>query len=150
MIQNDVGHTDEHILLNIGIKLAINLVQNICRRRISYRFAAQHAPANRHDERCRNALAGNIGDRNAKSFVVDLDIIEIISAHLPGWDIEAADFESAYRWRLCRQEHALNVPCNLQIVVKPFLFVSLGINDRVIERESRLLRDRLENDKVTL
>ena len=49
---------------------------------------------------------------------------------------------------LRRKKDALNVARDLQVVIEPFLFVRLRIDDRVVKRESRLLGDRFEDDKI--
>jgi hypothetical protein len=49
MIQNEVGHTDEHVFLDIRVKLAVYFSQNIGRGGIPQRLGAQHTSANRHD-----------------------------------------------------------------------------------------------------
>src|SRR5947199_6049307 len=94
MIENQVGHADEHVLLDVGIKLSIYFLEDIGRRGISYRLTAQNAATNRHDERSRHAFAGNIRDSDAEPFVVDLDVIKIIVAELARRHVDSADLKS--------------------------------------------------------
>ena len=150
VIENHVGHADEHVFLDVGIKLPVHLLQNIGRRRISRRLAAQDAATDRHDERRGNAFARDVGDRDAEPFVIDFDVIEIIAADLACRNIDSADFEAVDRRRLRREQNALNVTRDFQIVIEPFLFVRLGINDGVVKREGGLLGDRFENDEIAL
>ena len=50
--------------------------------------------------------------------------------------------------RLRRQQDALNVARDLQIVIEPLLFIRFRVDDRVVEREGRLLGDRFEDDEI--
>ena len=150
VIKNEIGHADEHVLFDVGIKLAVHLFQNIRRRWILRCLTAQNAAANRHDKRRRHALAGNIGNRHAEPFLVHFDVIEIIAAHLARGHIDAADLEAVHRRRFCRQQYALNVARDLEVVIESLLFVRLRIDNRVIEREGRLFGNRFEDDKVAL
>src|SRR5207244_8111290 len=147
MIENQVGHADDHVLLDVGLKLWIYLVENLGRRGISYRLTAQNAATNRHDERSRHAFAGNIRDSDAEPFVVDLDIIKIIAADLARGHVDSADLKSVHVGRFSWKQNALNVARDFQVVVEPLLFVRLGINDGVVERERRLLGERFETDE---
>src|SRR5437773_4391331 len=150
LIENEVGHADKHVLLDIRVKLPVYFLQDVRRGRIPYRLTTQNAAANRHDERRGNAFAGNIGDGNSKPFVIDMDVIEIIAAHLAGWHIEAADLKSVNGWRFCWKQNTLNITGDLKIVVESLLFVRHRVDDGVIQCESGLLGDRLENDKIAL
>ena len=150
MIENEIGHADEHVLFDVGIKLAVYFSQNIRRGRILRRLTAQDTAANRHDERRRHAFARNIGNRHAEPFLVHFDVIEIIAAHLARGHIDAADLEAVHRRRFCRQQDALNVARDLKVVIQPLLFVRLRVDDRVVEREGRLFGNRFEDDKVAL
>ena len=150
LIENEVGHADKHVLLDIRVKLPVYFLQDVRRGRIPYRLTTQNAAANRHDERRGNAFAGNIGDGNSKPFVIDMDVIEIIAAHLAGWHIDAANLKSVDGWRFGRKQNTLNITRDLKIVVQPLLFVRHRIDDGVIERKGRLLGDRFKNHKVAL
>ena len=65
VVQNEIGHADEHVFPDIGIKLAVHFSQDIRRGRIASRFSAQHAPTNRHDQGRRDALARDVSDCHA-------------------------------------------------------------------------------------
>src|SRR5437879_12639291 len=91
MIENQVGHADEHVLLDVGIKLSIYFLEDIGRRGISYRLTPQNAATNRHDERSRHAFAGNIRDSDAEPFAVHLDIIKISAADLSRGHVDSSD-----------------------------------------------------------
>ena len=104
MIENHVGHADEHVLLDVGIKLAIDLPQHVCRRLARRASAAQDAAANGHDERGRHAFAGDIGDGHAEAVVVHLDVIEIIAADLARGNVDAGDLEAVDLRRLRKAE----------------------------------------------
>src|SRR4029077_14383917 len=150
MIQDQVRHADEHVFFNVWIKLPVYFSQHIRRRRVPCRLCTQHAAANRHDQRCRDAFAGNVCDCNAKSLLIDMDVIEIITAYLAGWHINAANLEPIDGRRFRWEQDALNVSRDFEVVIQPFLFVRHGVNDRVIERKGRLLGDGFKNDKISL
>src|SRR5437879_10626550 len=139
MIENQVGHADEHVLLDVGIKLSIYFLEDIGRRGISYRLTAQNAATNRHDERSRHAFAGNIRDSDAEPFVVDLDVIKIIAADLARGHVDSADLKSVHVGRFSWKQNALNVARDFQVVVEPLLFVRLGIRseERRVGKECR-------------
>src|ERR1043166_3539452 len=79
-----------------------------------------------------------------------MDVIEIIAAYLASWHIKPADFEAINGRRFRREQDALNVSRDFEIMIQPFLFVRHRINDRVVESKGRLLGDRFENDKISL
>src|SRR5438874_6396647 len=93
MIQDQVRHADEHVFFDVRVKLPVYFSQDIRRRRVPSRLCTQYAAANRHDQRCRHAFAGNVGDCNAKSFLIDMNVIEIIAAYLASWHVNPANFE---------------------------------------------------------
>src|SRR6266513_1012094 len=150
MIQDQVRHADEHVFFDVWIKLPVYFSQHIRRRRVSRRLCAQHAAANRHDQRCRDAFAGNICDCDAKSLLIDMNVIEIITAYLASWHINPADLEPIDGRRFGWEQDALNVSRDLEVVFLPFLFVSHRINDRVVDRKGRLPGDGFKNDKISL
>src|SRR5260370_5218211 len=150
MIENQVGHADKHVLLDVGIKLSIHLLENIGWRRVSYRLTAQDAPADCHDERCGNAFARNIRDANAESFLIDFDVIKIIAADLARRHVHPADLKPTDARRFGWKKNALNVARDFKVVIESLLFVRLRINNRVVERECRLLGDRFKNDEIVL
>ena len=59
-----------------------------------------------------------------------------------------ADLEAVDRRRFARKKDALDVARDLQVVIEPLLFVRFRIDDRVVEREGRLLGDRFEDDEI--
>src|SRR5262245_20878700 len=150
MIQNQVRHADEHVFFNVRIKLAVYFPQDIRRRRVPDRFRAQDAAANRHNQRCRHAFAGNVCDCDAKALFIDMDVIEIIAAYLASWHIQTADFEPIDGRGLRWKQDTLNVTRDFEVVIQPFLFVRHRINDRVVERKGGLLGNGFENDKISL
>ena len=150
VIENHVGHADEHVFLDVGIELPVYLLQNIGRRRIVRRLAAQDTAADGHDDRGGNAFARNIGNGDAEPFVIHFDIIEIIAADLACRNVDPADFEAVDDGRFAGKEDALNVARDFEIVIEPFLFVRFRINDGVVKREGGLLGDRFENDEIAL
>ena len=150
MIQNEVGHADEHVLLDVGIELPVDLSQDVGRRRILRRLAAQDAAADGHDERSGDAFAGDVRDGDAEAFVVDFDIIEIIAADLSRRNVDSADLEAVDPGRFRRKQNALNITRDLKIVIEPLLFVRFRIDDRVVKGESRLLGNRFKNDEIAL
>ena len=141
VIQNHIRHADEHVFLNVGIKLPVDFAQNVGSGRILARFAAQYASAHRHDQRGGNAFARDIRYDHAEPFVVYLNVIEIIATDLARGDIDAADFEAIDRRRLGWEQDALNIARNFEIVVEPLFLICLGVNDGVVERERRLFGD---------
>src|SRR6266480_4327202 len=150
MIQDQVRHADEHVFFDVWIKLPVYFSQHIRRRRVSRRLCAQHAAANRHDQRCRDAFAGNICDCDAKSLLIDMNVIEIITAYLASWHINPADLEPIDGRRFRWEQDALNVSRDFEVMIQPFLFVRHRINDCVLERKSRLLGDGFKIDKISL
>ena len=123
VVQDEISHADKHVFLDIGIKLPVYLSQHIGRGRIARRFSSQHAAANRHDERCGYAFARHIRDRHAEPFVIDANVIKIITAYLASRDIDAADLKPINGGRIGWKQDTLNVARNLQIVIEPLLFV---------------------------
>jgi len=79
-----------------------------------------------------------------------VDVIEIIAAHLPSWHINPADLETIDGRRFRWKQDTLNVSRDFEVVIQPFLFVRHRINDRVVERKSRLLGNGFKNDKISL
>jgi hypothetical protein len=79
-----------------------------------------------------------------------MDVIEIIAADLASWHVNPADLEAVDGRRFRWKQDALDVSSDFEVVIQPFLFVRHRINDRVIERKSRLLCNRLKNDKISL
>src|SRR5581483_11061180 len=150
MIKDEIGHANEHVLLNVRIELAIHLLQYISRRRVAHRLTAQNTPANSHDQGGRHALARNICDGNSEAFFIDFHVIEIIAANLARGDIYSRDLKSINFRRLVRQQNALNIAGDLQVVIKSLLFVRFGIDDGVVEGKGGLLGDRFKNDKIVL
>jgi hypothetical protein len=139
MVENDVGHANEHVLLDIGIELAIDLPQNLGGRLAEARFRSQDAAADRHDERGGHALARDIGDDDAEPVVVHPDVVEIVAADLACRDVNAGDIKAVDRRRLRGKKDALDVARDLQVVVEPFLLVRFRIDDSVVEGEGCLL-----------
>jgi hypothetical protein len=82
--------------------------------------------------------------------LIDLNVIEIIAAHLAGWRINAADLKPINRRRFRWKQDTLNVPRDFEIVIESLLFVSHGIDDGVVKRKSGLLSDRFKNDEIAL
>src|SRR5690242_15937746 len=113
MIENEVGHAYKHVLLDIGVELAVDLAQNVGRRRVLRRLAPQDTAANGHDERGRDAFARDIRDGDAEPFVIDFDVVEIIATDLPGRDIHSADLEAVDARRFRGQQDALDITRNL-------------------------------------
>src|SRR5204863_7543479 len=95
-------------------------------------------------------LCPNICDCHAQPLVIYANIIEIVAAYLAGWHIDAADLKSINRRRFRREQNSLNVPGDLQVMIQTLLFVSHGVNDRVVERKGRLLGKGFKNDEVPL
>src|SRR3954451_19152951 len=93
VIENDVCHADEHVLLDVGIKLPVYFLQNVCRRWTAHCLAPQDAATDCHDDGCRHAFAGDVGDCNAETRFVNLDVVEVIAAHMPRRNVETADLE---------------------------------------------------------
>src|SRR5262249_47864086 len=150
MIENQIGHADEHVFFDIGIKLAVHFLENISRRGISDCLTAQDASANRHDQRSGNALARNIRDSDSEPFVIDFNVIKIIATDLTCRHIYPANLKSIYIRCLCGKQNSLNIARNFEVMIESLLFVGLGINDRVVERKGGLLGDRFENKEVVL
>ena len=150
MIENKIRHADKHVLLDVGVKLAIHLLQNIRRRRILRRLTAQNTAANRHDKRGRDTFAGNIGNRHAETLIVHLNVIEVITADLTGRNIDSADLKSVHCRSFSGQQDALDVARNFEVVIEPFLFVRLRIDNGVVKSKSRLLGNGFEHHKITL
>src|SRR5713101_6181762 len=109
MIENQVGHADEHVLLDVGIKLSIYFLEDIGRRGISYRLTAQNAATNRHDERSRHAFAGNIRDSDAEPFVVDLDVSKTIADDMARAHGDFAEINTVHVGRFSWKQNTLNV-----------------------------------------
>ena len=103
VIQNQVGHADEHVFLDIGIKLPVNLSQDVGRGRISSSLSSQDAAANRHNKRRGHTFARNIRNCHAKPLFIDLDVIEIIATYLASRHTNAADLKSINGRRFRRQ-----------------------------------------------
>ena len=82
--------------------------------------------------------------------IINSDVIEIIATDLASRKINTSDLEAGNNGRLIGQQTALDLPCNFKIMIEPFFLVGLGVDDRVVKRESGLLRDRFEDDKITL
>ena len=82
--------------------------------------------------------------------MIDLNVIEIIAAHLAGWHINAADLKPINRRRFRWKQDTLNVPRDLEIVIESRLLVIHGKDDGVVKRKSRLLSDRFKNDEIAL
>src|SRR3954452_21883767 len=135
VIENHVSHADEHVLLDVRIKLAIHFLQNISGRRIARGLAAEDAATNRHDDRCRDALAGNIRYGHAELALVDFEVIEVVAADVARWNVDPADFKAWEDWRFAREQDSLDVPRDLEVMVEPLLLVRFGINDRVVKGE---------------
>ena len=57
-------------------------------------LTAQDAAANGHNERCWNTFARDIGDGDTEAFVVDLNIIKVISADLASGHVKSANLKS--------------------------------------------------------
>ena len=150
MIKYEIRHTDKHVFLNVGIKLPVYFSQNIGRRRIPRRLSTQNAAANRHDQRCRNAFARNVGDCNAKPFVIDMNVIKIIAAHLAGGHVNAADLKPLNGRRFRRKQNPLNIPCNLEIVIESLLFIRHRVNDGVVKGKGGLFGNRFKNNEIAL
>ena len=130
--------------------MPVHLSQNIGWGRIPRRLSPQNAPADRHDKRCGNAFSGNIGDRDSESFVINMNVIEIITAHLAGRHVDAANLKSVDSRRFSRKQNTLNVTRDLEIMVEPLLFVGHRIDDGVIESKSRLFGDGFKHDEIAL
>ncbi len=86
--------------------------------------------------------------RRPSLFFIHFDVIEIIAADVARGNVDPADLESLDDRRFARQQDALNVSRDLEVMIEPLLFVRFRINDGVVERESRLLGDRFEDDEI--
>src|SRR3954454_7317593 len=135
VIENDVGHADKHVLLDVWIKLSVYFLQDISRGRTAHRLTPQHASADRHDNRRRDAFTRHVRNRDAETRFVDLDVVEVIAAHLPRRNVETADFKTFYNRRFSWKQDPLNVARDFEIVVEPLLLVRFRVNDRIVERE---------------
>src|SRR5207244_9097465 len=141
VVNNEIGDVDVHVFLNVGIKLPVHLSQDIGRRWIPCSLGAQDAAANRHDKGGGNAFTRNVCDRDAEPFVIDMNVIEIIAAHLAGGHINAADLKSVNARRFGWKQNTLNVPCDFEIVVQPLLSVRHRVDYGGEKGKSRLLRE---------
>src|SRR5437773_11757038 len=150
LIENEVGHADKHVLLDIRVKLPVYFLQDVRRGRIPCRLGAQYAAANRHDQRCRNAFTGNVGNCNTKPVFINMNIIEIIATYLARRHIDAADLKSVNGRRFCWKQNSLNVPRNLEVMIESLFFICHRVDDSVVEGKGGLLRNRFENDEIAL
>src|SRR5262249_56226189 len=91
-----------------------------------------------HDKPSRPPFTRHIGNRDTEPFFINLNVIEIIAAHLAGGGINPADLKSVNGRRFRWKQDTLNVSRDLEIVVESLLFVGHGINDGVVKRKSRL------------
>jgi hypothetical protein len=74
----------------------------------------------------------------------------MVTADLARRDIDPVDLKTADGGSLIRKKDLLNVARDFQIVIETFLFIRLGIDDRVVKSEGRLFGDRFEYHEVTL
>ena len=112
------------------------------------RLTAQDAAANGHDERRRNAFAGDVGNRNPEVLVVDLDVIEVIAADLTRRHINSTDLKPIYGGCFGGEEDALNVSRDFEVVIETFFFIRFRVDDGVVKREGGLLGDRFEDNEI--
>src|SRR5881398_3802721 len=118
MIENQISHANKHVFLDVGIELSVHLSQDIRWRRVASRFRAQDAATDRYDKRCGDAFTGHVCNRYTEPFFIDLNVIEIIAAHLAGGHIKAADLKSIDGRRFRWKQDPLNIPRDFQIVVE--------------------------------
>ena len=150
MIQNEIGHANKHVFLNVGIKLPVYLSQYICRRWVSRCLSTQHAAANRHDKRGGNAFTRNIRDRYAEPFVIDADVVEVIAAHLTRRHIDPANLKPVYGRCFGWKQNTLNISCDFKVVIEPLFFVRHRVDNGVVKSKSGLFGDRFKNDEIGL
>src|SRR4029077_7335607 len=150
VIKDEIRDTDKHVFLNVGIKLPVYLSQNISWGRVPRRLSTQNATTDRHDQRCRNAFARNVGDDNTKPFVVDMNVVKIIAAHLAGGHVNAADLKTVNGRRFRRKQKPLNIPCNLEIMIESLLFIRHRVNDGVVKGKGGLFGNRFKNNEIAL
>src|SRR5438094_2924787 len=129
MVKDEICHADKHVFLDVGIKLPVYLTQNIGWGRIPCRLGAQYAAANRHDQGCRNAFTGNVGNCNTKPVFINMNIIEIIATYLARRHIDAADSKSVNGRRFCWKQNSLNVPRNLEVMIESLFFICHRVDD---------------------
>src|SRR5256885_10175173 len=115
MVENHVGHADKHVFLDVGIKLAVHLLQNVGGRWISGGLAPQDAAADGHDDGSRHAFARNVRNGDAELAAVHFDVIEVIATDVAGGNVQAADLQSWDDWRFAPHEDALDVPRDLPV-----------------------------------
>ena len=65
-------------------------------------------------------------------------------------NVDSADLESLDDRRFARQQDALNVARDLEIVIEALFLIRFRVNDGVVEREGRLLGDRFEDNEIAL
>src|SRR5262245_50641095 len=79
-----------------------------------------------------------------------MDLMVIIAADLSSQDIKLSNLKTIKNGWFRRKKNELHVSSEFEIVIQPLLFVGHRINDRVIEREGRLLGDGFKNDEISL
>src|SRR5438067_3850756 len=77
------------------------------------------------------------------------DVVKVIAADLPRWNIETGNLETGNVRRFFRKQNSLNVARDFEIVIEPLLFIRFGVNASVVEGEGGLLVDRFVDDKIT-
>jgi len=121
-IDDDVKQGDEHALFHVRNHKFIHACQHFSRVLDAARLSAQRSAYHGHDQRARNALARNIRDDNTQSILVHLDKIVIVSTHLFGGSIIAADPVALDLGKFARQQGLLNLLGDLHLFLQPFLF----------------------------
>src|SRR5207245_1593866 len=101
-----------------------------------------------HNQRRRHTFPGNVCDCDAKSLLIDMDVIKIIAAYLPGWHVDAADLKSINGRRLGWEQDTLNVARDFEVMIEPLLFIRHRINDRVVERKGGLFGDGFKDNEI--
>jgi hypothetical protein len=148
-IEYRVGHADEHVFLDIREKLRIDLAKSPGWRELASRLGAKDASTHRHDQRGRDAFAGDIRDGYAAVGWVDREVIVVIAAHLSRRDIDSRDLIAGDIWRAVRQENSLDLVGNSEVFIEPFFFRGFVKHRGGVQRESGLLGDGAEDSKGT-
>ena len=89
MVENDVGHADEHVLLDVGIELAIDLPQDLGGRLAEARFARRTLRQIAMMSEAGTPLPETSAIDDAEPVVVHFDVVEIIAADLARRNVDA-------------------------------------------------------------
>ena len=147
-VENDIKHADKHVLLDVGVELAVDAAEGLGGGAATGRGAAHHGAAHAGDEGGGDAFARDVGDDDAPAVLVNPEVVEVVAADVVRRDVEAADFVAGDVGRACGEEDALDIAGRLDVAVEALFLAGFEVDGLAEQGEGGLAGDGFEHGEV--